>query len=472
MANKVEIMSPVDAAWLSMEEPTNLMMVNAVITFDEVLEQERVLAVLENRWLRYGRFKQRVAKSPLPLVRPYWETDPHFDVNRHVHRLALPEPGNKSALQDMVSDLMSQPVDFARPPWQFYIIENYGDGCAVMARIHHCVADGMALVSVLLAMTDFRPDAPLTATEPVEAPGGRGWLGGMVRDLAGTLSFARGTAGRAVREVNGAVRDGAKVRKLGETGAAVALSGGRLLLRPDDPRTPFKGALGVQKRAAWSVPLALSEVKAVKNALGGTVNDVLVTALAGGMRRYLIGRGHDVTDLEIRAAIPVNLRNESDNGQLGNKFGLVFLDLPINVPDPLLRLTEVRRRMDELKRSAEAPVTLGLLGAMGIGTDAFREFVVKTLEPKATVVMTNVPGPPIPLYLAGCKIKEMMFWVPQAGRLGMGASILSYAGEVFLGIATDAGLVPDPEAVIAGFYADFAYLKLLAEAVRAGAGEL
>ena len=130
-----------------------------------------------------------------------------------------------------------------------------------------------------------------------------------------------------------------------------------------------------------------------------------------------------------------------------------------------MRLTDVRRRMLELKRSAEAPVTLGILGAMGLGTDAFREFVVRTLEPKATVVLTNVPGPPIPLYLAGQPIREMMFWVPQAGRLGVGISILSYAGCVYLGVATDAGLVPDPQTVLEGVYAELDRLKVLARAV-------
>src|SRR5690606_18059693 len=137
---------------------------------------------------------------------------------------------------------------------------------------------------------------------------------------------------------------------------------------------------------------------------------------------------------------------------------------------PLMRLTEVRRRMGELKRSAEAPVTLGVLGMMGLGTDSFREFVVRVLEPKATVVLTNVPGPPIPLYLGGQQIKEIMFWVPQAGRLGIGISILSYAGKVYLGVATDAELVPDPEAILGGMYEELERLRVMACAVQAANG--
>ncbi|MBK7218524.1 MAG: wax ester/triacylglycerol synthase family O-acyltransferase [Candidatus Promineofilum sp.] len=474
MAN-VELMSPVDVAWLSMEEPTNLMMVNAVITFDRPLDVARVRQVLEYRWLRYGRFRQRVVRPPVPLLRPYWQDDPHFDLGLHLQRTALPAPGDRAALQNMVSDLMSTPLDFSRPPWKFYIIENYGQGCAIMARTHHCLADGMALVAVLLAMTDFTPDAPLTPGEPLAgAPAnglmGNGLLGGLTREVGNTVGLARELAGRAARGARAVAGDADRAVGLGEQGAGFGLAAGRLLARSADPRTRLKGKLGVMKRAAWSPPFPLNDIKLIKNALGGTINDVLVTAVAGGLRRYLVAAGDDVGDdsggLEIRAALPVNLRGDDDLGKLGNKFGLVFLTLPIHIEEPLMRLAEVRRRMLELKRSAEAPVTLSILGAMGLGTDAFREFVVRTLEPKATIVLTNVPGPPIPLYLAGQQIRELMFWVPQAGRLGVGVSILSYAGNVHLGIATDAGLVPDPERVLVGVHAELARLKALANAVN------
>lgn len=468
MAGKIEIMSPVDVAWLSMEEPTNLMMVNAVIMFDRPLDFERVRRVLETRWLRYPRFMKRVVRPPVPFMRPYWETDPHFNLDLHLHRIALPAPGDQAALQELVSDLMSTPLDFARPPWQFYVIENYGEGCAVMARLHHCLADGMALVGVLLSMTDFSADAPLAAAEPPPAeaaPNGDNLLGELAREVTSTVGLARRVAGRALSGALDAAQDGERVTRLGEQGAGYGVAATRLLARSADPRTRLKGQLGVMKRAAWSSPIPLDDVKLVKNGLGGTVNDVIVTAVAGGLRRYLVGKGDSVEDLEFRAAVPVNLRAESDNGKLGNKFGLVFLALPIHIEEPLMRLAEVRRRMTELKRSAEAPVTLGVLGMMGLGTDAFREFVVRMLEPKATIVLTNVPGPPIPLYLAGGRIRELMFWVPQAGRLGVGVSILSYAGSVYLGIATDAGLVPDPEVILEGFHEELARLKVLARAV-------
>jgi WS/DGAT/MGAT family acyltransferase len=335
-----------------------------------------------------------------------------------------------------------------------------------MARTHHCLADGMALVAVLLAMTDFYPDAPLTPGEPIAGLSGDGLLGGWRREVGHTVGLARALAGRAVGGARAVVSDAEHALGLGEMGAGYGLAAGRLLARSPDPRTRLKGKLGVMKRAAWSAPFPLDDIKLIKNALGGTVNDVIVTAVAGGLRRYLVAKGDEVGNdrggLEIRAALPVNLRDDADNGKLGNKFGLVFLTLPIYIEEPLMRLAEVRRRMLELKRSAEAPVTLGILGAMGLGTDAFREFVVRTLEPKATVVLTNVPGPPIPLYLAGQPIDSLMFWVPQSGRLGLGISILSYAGHVTVGVATDAGLVPEPDEIVLGFYGEYDELLGLA----------
>jgi WS/DGAT/MGAT family acyltransferase len=368
---------------------------------------------------------------------------------------------------------MSLPLDFTRPPWKFYIIENYGTGCAVMARLHHCLADGMALMAIFLAMTDLNPDAPLVPTEPADAQSANGLLGGLAREAFDSVDLIRRSADRAFQGLAGLIEEPRKGRELGEFGLGYGLAATRLLARRADPRTQFKGRLGVMKRAAWSRPIPLSDVKLVKNMLGGTINDVLVSVLAGGLRRYLAaatsGQAGAVGVPEFRAAVPVNLREESDNGKLGNKFGLVFLTLPVGIEDPLMRLVEVRRRMDELKRSAEAPVTLGVLGMMGVGTDAFREMVVRLLEPKATVVLTNVPGPPVPLYLAGQQIREVMFWVPQAGRLGVGLSILSYAGQIYLGVATDAGLVANPELIIDGVIAEFDRLKAIAEAVQSTA---
>jgi hypothetical protein len=227
-----------------------------------------------------------------------------------------------------------------------------------------------------------------------------------------------------------------------------------------DPQTVYKGKLVVRKTAAWSDPIPLDDVKLIGRAVGGTVNDVVMSAAAGAMRRYMVSRGEPVADLNFRAVIPFNLRKPSRRIELGNKFGLVFLSLPIGIADPVERLRELKQRMDSLKDTAEPIVTFGILGLIGLLPNRLEDMVVEIFGKKGTLVMTNVPGPRQQLYLAGSPIGEMMFWVPQSGRLGLGISILSYNNQVMIGVASDSSLVPDPEVIVAGFHEELEALKV------------
>jgi len=461
-----EPLSNVDAAWLGMEHPTNLMMVSGVLTFDEPLDFERLKAVIQQRLLKFERFRQRVVQPRIPLAPAYWEVDPNFDLDTHIHRVALPSPADKTALQDMVSDFMSTPLDFSKPPWQIHLIENYGGGCALMVRLHHCIADGIALVFVLLSITDMSPTAPWPPSEPQEQAAAKDdGLGGPLGALFKQTTTAAGAARKVTRKILSegleTLLNPAHALELALQGTDSALATGRLVLRSPDPKTIFKGPLGVAKRVAWSRPLPLADIKAIKNVTGGTVNDVLVSAMAGGLRRYLLGCGEKVEGLNFRAAVPVNLRTAEEMGTLGNKFGLVFLSLPVGIGDPVERLAEVRRRMNALKHSQEAIAAFGILNAIGMTPNDVQASIVKMFATKATAVLTNVPGPPIPLYLAGGKISSLMFWVPQSGRVGLGISILSYAGKVFMGVVTDKGLVPDPAVIIDAFYEEYEALMAL-----------
>ncbi len=477
MAN-IEPLSTVDAAWLRMEDPTNLMMVSGILTFKTPLDVDRLREVIARRLLQFDRFRMRVVQPKMPLAPAYWEYDPHFDLDAHIHRVALPVPGDYGTLQNMVSDLMSTPLDFSKPLWMVHVIENYGEGTAVMVRLHHCIADGMALVFVLLSLTDLNPDAragneDTTVSQPESM---RGLLGGAVTSLRkrtfNVLGVARGMTERVLAEGWTTLGRPSRFFELAQWGGDNVSAAGRLFLRSNDPVTLFKGKLGTQKRAAWSRPLALKDVKAIKKVTGGTVNDVLVSALAGGLRRYLVAHNQEVDGLTFRAAVPINLRQPDEMGTLGNKFGLLFLDLPVGIADPLERLYEVHKRMEGLKSSKEGPVGLVILGSMGVTPQEFHGTLVELFGKKLTAVMTNVPGPPMPLYMAGSRIDGLMFWVPQSGRLGLGISIISYAGRVHVGVATDAGLVPDPDTVIEGFYQEFDALMTLvieAEAVAQAA---
>ena len=234
----------------------------------------------------------------------------------------------------------------------------------------------------------------------------------------------------------------------------------KLMLMGQDSPTRFKGHPGVAKRVAWADPIAVAEVKVVGRALDCSINDVLLSSVAGALRSYLIQEGESVEGLSIRALVPVNLRPAENAWKLGNRFGLVFLDLPIGIENPVERLYAVRENMRALKGSYQPVVALGVLAAMGAGPKILQEQLLALLAQKATAVMTNVPGPQQPLYLGGALIDSMMFWVPQSGDIGLGISILSYNGEVRFGVAADRGLCPDPDRVIDRFAPEFEKLVL------------
>jgi diacylglycerol O-acyltransferase len=456
--------SNADKAWLRMEDPTNLMMITGVLVFGGPIDYERLRATLEHRLMRLDRFRSRVGKPLLPNSRPYWQGDPEFDMDYHLQRLVLPPPGDQAALQEVVSLLASTQLDPSKPLWRLHLIEDFGDGCAIICRLHHSIGDGVALVHVLLSLTDTEADAPWPVVAP-ELPqrrrrsGSGAWL-----RPAHSLLTNTGRATRAMlHQGQEAVTHPSRVIDLAQLGADGALALGKLIFRWPDPKTIFKGKLGIPKRAAWSAPIPLQDVKSVGKELGGTVNDVLLTAMTGGLRRYLQEQGGPVRDLNIRAIVPVNLRPPGEEFELGNRFGLVFLSLPVGLAEPIDRLHELRRRMDGLKGSLEAPVAFGIVNAMGASPAPVQDIVVDIFGTKGTAVMTNVMGPKEKLYLAGAPLEALMFWVPQSGRLGMGVSILSYDGQVWLGVMTDEGLVSDPEEIIAGFQAEFDELLAAAQ---------
>ena len=457
-----ERISGIDTAWLRMERPTNLMMITGVMIFAERLAYERLREVVESRFLKYRRFTQRAVQK---TAGAFWETDPYFDLNRHVLRTALPGRANKAELQHLASDLMSTPLDFSKPMWQFHLVEDYQGGSAVILRIHHSYADGIALIHVLLALTDPASEiAPTTETETeteqIEDTAGifRRFFNPVDKAVQTTLKLGRGLLGGGADMV----KHPTHALDYARSGVRLTAEIARLALMSDDSRTRFKGDLGVSKRVAWAEPLPLDEVKTVGKALGGSVNDVLLAAVAGALRDYLVERGDPVpAELQVRAVIPVNLRSPEKAAQLGNFFGLVFLTLPVGIANPLERVYEVRRRMNELKESFQPILALGLLGAAGMGPNQVQQSLLEMLSKKASAVMTNVPGPPKPIYLGGARLAEMMFWVPQSGQIGMGVSILSYNNRVHFGLVVDQKLVADPEAIIGRFAGEFEKLLFI-----------
>jgi WS/DGAT/MGAT family acyltransferase len=444
-----------------MDRPTNLMVVNSLLWFEEPIDLERSKEVVRARLVeRYPRFRRRVVEPPLGLGVPSFEDMPDLDLDRHVHRLALPAPGDKAALQELVSDLMVTPLDRSKPLWDMYVIEGFGSGTAVLSRMHHCIADGIALARVMLSLTDAAPDAGIAGAEPVAHHGPADALTAPVR----TGAHLAGVAMHEGMEI--VAHPASELPSLLTRGVGGGRALGKLLLTGADADTPLRGAPGVARRVAWTDRIELDAVKATGHATGTTVNDVILAAVTGALHRWLAERD-SVVD-ELRAMVPFNLRplDQPLPAELGNRFGLVYLPLPVGIADSQERLREVHRRMEAIKHSPEAAVSYGILGLIGMTPLPVEQRLINIFTPKVTAVMTNVPGPRQPVYFAGSPVAGALGWVPASGEIGMGLSIFSYDGGVTVGIQAATALIPDPDVIIESFEHELAALGRMARRRR------
>ena len=450
-----------DAAWLHMDRPTNRMVINSVMWSAETIDLDALRRVLRERLVDlYPSFRQRAVDKG-PLGGAEWEDDPGFDLDLHVHHIALPAPGDRIALEELVGDLASMPLARDKPLWDAYLVDGYGSGSALVLRIHHCIADGIALARVMLSLTDADP---LGARHPDPSTGAPARHGNRLPLLGPLIKTGWDVSSGIVHESADLLVHPHRVADLAGEGVADARALAKLLLSPTDPQSAIHGDLGSVERVSWGEPFDLGEVKAIAKARDATINDVLVSVVAGALGRYLTDSGERPD--EIHAMVPFNLRplDEPLAPELGNRFGLVLLGLPLAIADPVERLQAVHERMDAIKRSREGAMSYGILGAMGVTPVAVEGGIIDFFSAKASLVLTNVPGPRQPVYLAGARVDGVLAWAPCAGAVSMSVSIFSYAGKVSVGFLVDAGLVPDPAELVSALDEE---LSLLAAAVTA-----
>ena len=483
-----ERMSKVDTAWLRMDCEANLMMIVGVWQLQPGVKHAAVCERIEGSLLKYERFKQRVIEDAAGAT---WVKDRNFDLANHVVRDTLPaakkptksakgSSGNQQpALQDRVAELAMQPLDPKRPLWQIHLIEDYVGpdgipGSAMIVRIHHCIADGIALISVTMSLVDGGAPPPERRKKDAAATSAEDWIAetllkpftdmtvkaldavgeGASRSLGMLNEPKKGLADGFEKGLHGSM-DMAKVL------LQVLKDGAALALMPDDSPTRLKGKPSGVKKVAWCEPIPLEEVKAVGKALNCSINDVLLSCVAGALGEYLKSHGDDVAGQEIRAMVPVNLRPLDQAYKLGNRFGLVPLVLPIGVENPIERVYEVRRRMAALKGSYQPLLAFSLLAVAGLLIKPAQDAMLNLFAKKTTAVMTNVPGPREKLKFCGSTLEQSMFWVPQSGDVGLGVSILSYGGGVQFGVITDSRLCPEPQRIIDEFVPEFAKLSIV-----------
>lgn len=424
-------LSPVDAAWFRLDEAQNTADIVALITFKEELDVERLRRIVTHTFRRFPQFRQRVVTGPGGRLK--WQDAPDFEISDHIQHTRL-EKGSRDELQTFVSGILTRDLNRDAPLWQLHVVDNVEGGGAIVAKVHHCLGDGFALVGVLLSLSDEDPSDAFDDTHQSSKVGFRSKVWDAIADAA-----------KHPEQILEATRQSGSV--------ATAL--GELAMMPFDRDSSLRAELTGIRKAAWSHAIELDRFKRIARKTSGTVNDVLMATLAGALRNWMRDAGDDVDMAGIRAAIPVNLRPIEEMGkELGNQFGLVFLDLPVESTRRNARLEAVRQSMNVLKESPQAVVSFGILGALGLAPEVIEHLAGDLFTRKASLVVTNVPGPREPIHLAGKEVDHLMFWVPHPALLGLGVSLLSYAGEVRIGVRADTGVTTRPEGLVAAFEAE------------------
>ncbi|MEJ7894038.1 MAG: wax ester/triacylglycerol synthase family O-acyltransferase [Solirubrobacteraceae bacterium] len=457
-------LSAIDAGFLAQEGPTTHMHIGGVVLLDgPPPDLDEFMGHVRSRLHLVPRYRQKIAKAPLETGLPLWIDDPKFNLGYHVRHTALPKPGNDRSLLDLAARLFSQQLDRSKPLWELYLVENLADGgFALISKSHHALVDGVSGADLATVLFDLQADqAPTTAPEP--------WI--PRREPSRAELVARGVEG-AVRTVGSlavkAVGEAAPREILGRAREMAAGIGevARTALKAPPP-TPFNVAPGPHRRYCI-VRAELSEFKAVKGALGGTVNDIVLTAVAGGIAHFLRERGLNTEDLELRACVPVSVRTEKTKNSMGNEITIMMAPLPVGVADPVLRLARVREAMDGLKESKQA------IGAQALAQA--QDFAPPTIHAQASrlqfsgrmynLLVTNVPGPQVPLYVLGRRMRAI-FPVPfLAGDRALAIAIMSYDGGMNFGLLGDLDAMPDLDVLTEGIEGSLAELQAAAKRAK------
>lgn len=480
-----------DALWLEMDRPANLMVVDSLVWTATPIDWKRLSAVVKHRlWERYSVFRSVAVRGDDGAW--YWEERPGLDFESHVAHVVLPAPGGDAELQELIAWQRTVALDRDRPLWQMFCVDGFHGGSAIFTRTHHAIADGIRMVQLAMSLFDATPNGgaivpPSARKRTAVEQGADQPLGQQLR--AGAASIVRDVgalAGTAVTNPVGAAHSAVTMAAAGtastaswlraamrpllpRTGPLVDLFSGapgdvdfarKLLLGTRNDSACWTGTVGTRKAVAWSTPLPLARVKAVARANHATVNDVLVTCVAGTLHAYLARHGSSCSS--VNWMIPVNLKplDTTLPEDLGNSFAIVQLELPTDIADPLAVLDVVKHRMGRIKSGHEAAIAFLIQEVIsGFGQMVYRASV-DLLANRAVGVLTNVPGPPRAVYLAGEKVAGMVGWAPLSGNQPMSFTIYTYDRKVFVGIACDADLVPDHEQIVDGFGDAFERLSL------------
>jgi diacylglycerol O-acyltransferase / wax synthase len=458
-------LTAVDASFIAQEGPTAHMHVGAVMIFDGPPPAYEDLADhVRGRLHLVPRFRQKLAFPPVETGRPLWVDDPSFNLEYHVRDTALPTPGSEAQLRALAARVHSQALDRSKPLWEMWLVQGLeGDRFALLSKTHHALVDGVSGVDLATVLFDLGPepaelDHPEEPWHPRSTPNG---LDLAVRGVRGLVALPFEAAARAV---GAAAHPGAALQ-----GTREALEGlGEVVwagLNPA-PETPLNVEIGPHRRLVW-VRHELSDFKRVKDALGGTVNDVVLTVVAGALQKWLRSRGVRTEGLELRALVPVSIRARDEHHQLGNRIAAMRGPLPVYVEDPVARLQVVRHAMDGLKDSKQALGAEVLAGMQALAPPTiFAQASRLNFSTRLfNLLVTNVPGPQFPLYVLGRPLRDLFPVAFLPKRHALAVAIMSYDGGMDFGLLGDYDAMPDLERL--GEMLDESLAELLAAADEA-----
>jgi diacylglycerol O-acyltransferase / wax synthase len=419
------------------------MHVASVLLFDgDPPPYDELLANIERRLHLVPRYRQRLAFVPFGQGRPRWVDDPHLNLRYHVRATALPSPGSEGQLRALAGRVFAQPLDRDKPLWELWLVEGVEDGrFAVLSKTHHALVDGVSGVDIGTVLFDTAP-VPEAPPDP-----GRGWLPRPLpsrAQLLGEALLERATVPAEIVRTVRAVLRGPRQIAAGLRDAAVGVGAMSWAGLNPAPPSPYNRAIGPHRRFTWT-RAQLADLKAIKNELGGSVNDVVLTTVAGGLGRHLRRRGHDTDGLELKAMVPVSVRSDLERGELGNRVAAMMAPLPVWCQEPLARLDIVRDSMRHLKEGGQAVGAQVLTQLTGFASPTVMGQAARLFSRQRyfNLVVTNVPGPQLPLYLMGRKMLEPFPMVPLAENQALGVAIMSYNGRINFGLVGDYDAMAD-----------------------------
>jgi diacylglycerol O-acyltransferase / wax synthase len=430
-------LTALDASFLHLEDGAAHMHVAGVMIFEgSPPPYDDLLEAIERRLGLVPRYRQRLAFVPFGQGRPKWVDDPHLNLRYHVRSTALPEPGSEQQLKALAGRVFAQQLDRDKPLWEIWLVEGLeGDRFAMLSKTHHALVDGISGVDIMSVLFDTSPD-PAAPTDT-----GERWLPRPLpspAQLFGEALMERATIpGELARSVRSLFRGPLRVAE-GLRDAAVGVGAMAWAGLNPAPPTPYNRSIGPHRRYTW-VRANLADLKAIKNELGGTVNDVVLATVAGALGRHLRRRGHNTDGLELKAMVPVSVRADVERGALGNRVAAMMAPLPVWCQDPVSRLHIVHEELKGLKSGGQAvgAQVLTELSGFAPATVMGQASRVMARQRFFNVVITNVPGPQHPLYLAGRRLVDPFPMVPLAKNQGLGVALLSYAGRINFGLVGD-----------------------------------